>query len=343
MNQPSETPERPKSDDLPTIKMYQDIVDRAHTEVMHVREVYKWLIASLTIIISVGLALAVYLTYNNIHEMRADMKAERADIKADMNDDRAEMKAEVELMRIKAKQEYLQLEADLKSSVEKSVHDVEGKVKTRIDAEFDDKKIRSLVEATAQERIDKVADNIISQQIDKKITPKINVVDTRIKELSMISDYNSVLNAAKNDDRKAFEQLRLWSNDESYPLQPKAEIAFRAIVSDAKVLLLSLPTDDQWKPSTDPLKVSLPELRNEFRSLELAKDRNDLLWYLADRKDISKKERIGFFIEVLRTDQSLVVAQRAAELFNKLTGQRFDTTNPNLIFEWYEKHSLEIE
>jgi hypothetical protein len=249
--------------------------------------------------------------------IKADMKADRSEMKADMKAERADMKAEIELMKEKAKQDYLQLETDLKSSVSKSVRDVEGKVKTRIDAEFDDKNIHRLVEVTAKEHIDKVADNIIGQQIDKKISPKLDVVDKRLKELTIDIEFDSVLVAAKNDDYYAYEQLNNWSNDKSYPLRVKAQQALRGMNSGAVYLVAEEPYP--WKPGIDPSKLTMVELRKEFRSAERAGNKRSLLEYLVERKDIAKKEKLDFLNEVEKTDQSLTVRGAAQQYIDKLS------------------------
>lgn len=325
MDKVDEASNRQGTDDFPTIKMYQDIVDRAHSEVESVRKVYYWLSGIIGIILSVGIGSLAFVTYKSFHEMRADMKDE------------------VEFMKRKASQDYTTLATDLKSSVEKKVLDVETKVNTRIDAEFNRDNIQGLVRDKAQERIDKVADIIIGRQIEKRITPKIDVVDNRIKELTTSMEFTSVLSAANNDDRNAFEQLRIWSKDKSYPLRSKAEQSFRRILSEAQAGHLVSEHPYPWKTGTDPSKLSMTELRTEFRSVVLTIDKKALMEYLAERTDITKKDKLSFLIDVLKTDQSLEVAEKAADLFNRLSGQQFDTMNTKLILEWYDKHSRGIE
>lgn len=343
MDQTGETPERQGSGDLPTIKMYQDIVDRAHTEVRYVRDVYKWLLASLTIIISVGIVMAVYLTYNNIHEMRndmqhelagfkEDMKADRSEMRSDMKAERADNKTEIELLKARAKQDYLQLETELKSSVAKSVHDVEGKVKTRIDTEFNDKNIHGLVEATAKERVDKIAEPYINQQIDKKIAPKLIAVDNKLEilnkrnELTVLGD-----KAIGSGDSKAFDKLSdIDLNEEANNtgLYDAAEAEGTRI----EALYLNgsrIPYDDlEYKTKEGAVlkNESIPtqQLINELLHSSDYKRRGKAARLLKDRK-----ERIvpnALLQSINNTEERLDVRKETTLSFKELSGYKGDNS-----------------
>ncbi len=66
-------------------------------------------------------------------------------------------------------------------------------------------------------------------------------------------------------------------------------------------------------------------------------------YLIRQRPDITKKQKLDFFVDVLRTDHSLKVNEEAAKLFNELSGQKFDTIYRKPIIEWYDKHSREID
>lgn len=59
MEQENEASDRQMVGVLPTIKMYQDIVDRAHSEVKSVCNVYYWLSGIIGIILSVGIPVTL--------------------------------------------------------------------------------------------------------------------------------------------------------------------------------------------------------------------------------------------------------------------------------------------
>jgi len=316
-----------KPDVLPTIKMYQDIVDRAHKEVEHVRHFYTLAAGLIAAIFTVGISTFVFFTYKNTHEMKA------------------EMKEEVELMKKKATQDYSILANDLKSTVESKSQNVERSVNARIDSEFDKDNIRGLVTEKAQERIDKVADNYIGQHISAKITPKISAVDKSVKALEKNVEFNAVSSAAQNDDKFAFEQLQKWTQDKSYPLREKAEQSYNLIVFSKKGTQTYLTGEYVYAglPGVDISKLSLAELKAQYQKDILPGFRFSLLEHINGRKNISRKDKIAFFIDVLKTDKSLDVSLHAAELINKLSGQQLDVFNTKLFLDWYDKNGHSIK
>ena len=103
MNKNNKVPDDKSPIDSPSIKMYQDIVDRAHTEIEAVRKVYYHFSGLVGVIISIGLVVFSFVSYKNMHEMRADIKEE------------------MELIKAKATQDYFNLASDLKLSTEKTL------------------------------------------------------------------------------------------------------------------------------------------------------------------------------------------------------------------------------
>lgn len=325
MKKTSDSSDTQSINDMPTIKMYQDIVDRAHAEVDSVRKVYYWLSGIIGIILTVGIGSGTYLTYKSFHEMRTDMKEE------------------VEFMKKKATQDYTMLASDMKSSVENRVQNIEKTVNTRIEAEFNKDNIQGLVKEKAQERIDKVADIYIGQHVTMKIAPKINAVDKTLKELEKNVEYNAVSSAAQNDDKNAFDILRKWAHDKSYPQREKAEQSLSTIISSKNTIYLTAGNSYPWKPGSDSSKWSATELRSQYRTDLLPGSRIELIEHFINAIGISKKEKLAFLNEVFITDKSLDVVLRSADLFNKLSDQHFDPFDTKLFVDWYEKHRHEIK
>src|SRR6266581_2367809 len=295
VNQTSQASGAPAVD---TIKMYQDIVDRAHAEVKGVREVYKWLSFALGLIISTGIAVIGFLTYSNIHDMRTDVDKEREEI-------RKQMKQEVDLMNAKAKQDYGVLANDLTSSVQKNVHDVEGKVNKRIDDEFNKDNIQNLVKINAQEHIDKVADNLIGHQIQNKIAPQIALVGDKLSRLDQEANFLMTSNA--NTDY-------LVAGDRGYP----------------------------WKPGTDPSKLGFEELKKEYKTAGSASNRSALVSYMYSRDNILKKNMLEFLLEVICTDNNLDVSASAGTLLGFLSSHSFENRlDCKAIKDWYATHGAE--
>lgn len=306
---------------LPTIKMYQDIVDRAHAEVEAVRKMYYWLSGVIGLILSVGIGSGTFLTYKSFHDMRVDMKEE------------------VEIMKKRAMQDYTMLASDLKSTVESKSQNVERAVNSRIDAEFNKDNIKGLVTSKAQEHIDIVADNYIDKHINNKITPKIKKVNDDIRKIELDVEFNAVSSAAKNDDTKAFQKLLAWSNDKSYPFKDQANQIVGEIKS-TKNTILSLPMtyDPPNNIKTNSVSSHIKQVYKEYNETVLPGLRVNIVEYVYGSADISKTDKLNFIHDVIKIDNNLDVVLHATTIFNKLTGQNVDPYNINLVLGWFSKN-----
>lgn len=326
MDQPEETHEQKGINMSPSIQMYQDIVDRAHKEVEFVRKAYIWLGSLITIIISVGLVTATFFTYKSLRDMRSDLRDE------------------VELMKKKASQDYAVLTSEMKLSVGNKIQDVERTVNNRIDSEFNKDNIQGLVKEKAQQRIDKIADLMIGQQVEKKITPKIDQVDAKIKNLNAITEFSITSTAAQYDDMSAFEQLRKWSNDKSYPFRARAEKVLNGIITAENTEFLTSGESYSYakKADTDISKLNMNSLLARYRASHASDERNEIFEHVSKRSDITKREKIDFVVEILKKDNSLRIKRKAGLAFNGFTGQQLDPLQPKAILEWYDKNATKI-
>ena len=94
------------------------------------------------------------------------------------------------------------------SSVEERVSKLEKRVEERIEEQFDQNNIRKLVEDKAIERIDKVADKLIGQKIDEKVTPLIRDVDIQTRDLqSRLVAIEEKINQIMADSEKKLSAL----------------------------------------------------------------------------------------------------------------------------------------
>lgn len=323
MNSESETPSQTGADLPPTIKMYQDIVDRSHKEIEHVRKTYYWLSGVLGLIISVGIATFAIFNYKNIHEMKSDMKEE------------------LESMKKKAALNYGTFESDVKSSVDSKIRTAEQAVKTKIDDEFTSKNINELVKNTAKERIDAVADTYISHHVTTKITPKISAVTNDVKMLQLSVDFNATASAASSDDKFAFIQLRKYANDKNYAFHAKAEQYVNAIISPRKSVKQYLVAENSPYPGLPGVnlnKITIKELIAQYKKDVIPAFRYSLIETISKRPDFGKKDKISFCIDVITNDKSLDVTLYAVEVFNKITGQNFDEFDFDGVLNWFEKN-----
>ena len=151
------------------------VVDRAREEIAWVRSAYKFAVSIIAILIAIGL----YFSHKSIQDLKSELRADGDRIQN-------QLKTEASL-------QARTLEKDLEEEVDR----IRSQVTKRIEDEFKQENISSLVEEQAQVRIDAIADKIIETQINARITP--------LKEdlTFLISQTSSELDArVKNLDQK---------------------------------------------------------------------------------------------------------------------------------------------
>jgi uncharacterized protein YoxC len=205
--------------------------------------------------------------------------------------------------------------------------------------------------------------NYLSKNIEKKVAEINNILDeTKMKlavldrsiqdgnkavtELKLLTRFNTVVVNAQNNDREAYDQLEIWTNDNSFPFQKNALYAMNKILDESFFYFLqwSKPTYKvPWKEGVDPNKVTLSQLRETYNS---ASDRTQLgiiqfLW--EERGDIPKKERLQFLADVLKNDKNLDVCKLAGHYFKEGTKDGFVPLAIKPHLEWWEKNKETIK
>lgn len=287
----------------------QKIIDRSDKEVDRVYRVYRTLAGAVTLILGIGIATIGYVSYNSVKDMRIDLREEMSTI-------RARTSQEMNDFKQRTSEEFILLKNHLKSEQEMIVTNVGKKVNQRMEDEFNKENIQTLVNAKATERIDKIADSLIGQQIEIKIDPKIKVAEEKIKnvdqqvaktaesikELRSLTDFATVVIAAQNHDRAAFEQLKVWAEDKLFPYHEKSAQAFRKIMEDHQPVFGRAPIDATWREGIDPSKLTLQQLRMAYN--EAGNYKNSIIKYVWwQRTDIAKKERMQFLIDIIKSEK----------------------------------------
>jgi hypothetical protein len=318
-----------------SINQYQDIVDRAHKEIEAVRKVYYWFSGLITVLLVTGIGAGAYIMGKNVSDIRTNVQSE------------------VDLMKRGAAQEFALQSSALKSRLETGVGDVETRVKSRIDEEFNRDNIQGLVKEKAQERIDKVADPIIELKIDKKISPVIAAANKTLKavevdaakmhdtvtQLELFNEFILTNTAAQNDDRAAFEQLRKWATDKSYPLSSRAQQSVAAIMDRFDVSFLTVEGPPiPWGTGVDPSKLRMIDLEAKYELVGSRQSRSDIAYYIEQRGDISKKDKLGFFVKMLIKEKSMAAYATLLKLFERESGQKFNHFDSKPVVEWWNRN-----
>jgi len=318
------------------IDYYQKIIERADKEIGHVHSVYKWLAWILGIIIAVGVGIGTYITWNTFSDMRRDLREETNAIT---------------------------------SRFEKEVDLVGRQVRSRIEEEFDKENIHKLVQETTKKRIDEVADQLISKNINDKVMPlittlvkqiedannRLTVMEDRYKtavELAennlnkqeTIIEYLKTVSAAQNDDRKAYEKLEAWSKDKSFLLSSQASIATLKIRSMHDNPLYT-ERNITWKAGIDPSKLTLSDLKKYYEVLQDfdSYKKTAMITYIWKREDIPTRNKMEFLIDVIKNDENLAAVEYAGRYFSQGAGFEKDPLAVNDFVNWWNKNKDQIK
>jgi len=312
-----------------SLDQFESIVDRAHKEIEWVHSAYTMYARILGVILVTGIGCATYLTYNTIREMRSDM-----------ND---------------------------------RVSELCDRVNKRVDAELSTESIQNLIREKAVERVDNVAGMVINNYVTRTLTPKLDTLEVKLNgfdarmtsleklldakisateaklktvesgalaELRQTSEYVMTVVAAQNDDRKAYDQLTKWANDKASPFSERAAQARVTILNEHASPWTLTGLKVPWKPDVDPSKVSFGALKSDFRAAG-SQIRIGLLEYIWSRPDIPKRDKMEFLVEVMRTDHSLQVVERAGRFFLTESKQQLKPLAIDQMVDWWEKHKGE--
>ena len=316
---------------IPDFHHYQDIVDRAHSEINWVRTAYKWLISIVGIVILVGL----YFSYKSASDFKSEIRKETEDVKN------------------KLTKEVTELESRMKSDLDKQFLELQNQVESRIDEEFKKENIHKLVQDKAKERIDKMATPLIKKELNENFLPKLTSAELNLKKMeielnkniksvNLITEFTMTVLAAQNDDRKSFDKLAEWSNDKLFPFSDMAKSVWIKILDDHAQPFFSSGFKIPWAENIDPSKLSFTDLEKMYKSAPQYL-RLPLLEYIWTRKDISKKERMAFLVNVLKNENSLKVVEYAGRFFNEASGLKYKPLAVNEFLKWWGKNKENIK
>lgn len=329
-----------KSDQL------EKIIQRSDKEIDRVYKVYRILGGALGVILAAGIATFGYVSYNSVKDMRNDMREEMRTIRASVDKEMGDIKQNTF-------EESKVLSNRLKAELEMIVSDVGKKVNKRIDEEFKTENIQSLVKSNAQQRIDKVADQIIEDKIEKKVKPVLDAANQSLKSIdadaakiheeltkvTKLTDFTMTNIMAQNDNKVAFERLQKCAEDKSCPMSVEARQALDAIIDrhTTNFLVLQGPPIP-WGEGVDPAKLSIAELEAKYESFASPRTRSDIAYYIANRSDIAKKDRLQFLVKELKSEVSLKAVDQLLTLFSKLSGQTFKPFDTDSVLEWWNRN-----
>ncbi len=233
----------------------------------------------------------------------------------------------------------------IKAATKQAVHDAEeiASIKERIEGQSATVDLVAKQASEAKDLIDNLtAKNEIAEDRLNKIGEKLEEANSTVAELQLISEFISTVQAAQNDNRKAFDKLQNWGNDKNYPFSKNAERAHMAILeSHSRLIAMAWPTL-VWNENVDPSSLNYNVLINAYKEIHIDM-RQPFIKYLYDRKDISRKEKVEFLINVIKDDSSLKAVEYAGRVLLDMEKLRFKALEIGKILKWWEENRNTIK
>lgn len=183
---------------------------------------------------------------------------------------------------------------------------------------------------------------------NKRAEEKLAVLDDAIKkanetltDLNLASEYTLTVSAAQNDDRKAFDKLKEWSEDKNNPFSSKAAQAWHSIFESHNESIYRSGFTIPWKEGFDPSQLILPELIQQYKGMSVQL-RPAMLEYIWKRDDIPKVDRLDFMIETMEHDSSLTAVEYAGRYFTSGTDLKIKPSAVEYLVKWWGEHRHEF-
>jgi hypothetical protein len=155
--------------------------------------------------------------------------------------------------------------------------------------------------------------------------------------LSALLDFTTTVVAAQSDSRKAFDKLRSWSEDAKFPYKTEAAQAYQKILDDHAKPWTASGFTVPWKEGFDPKTLNLDGLAANYASVP-EQLKPAVLEYIWNRDDISRKARMEFMSEVMKTCDSLTTLEYAGRHFTSGADLKIKPLAVDYLLDWWEKN-----
>ncbi|MCD4776148.1 MAG: hypothetical protein K8S15_08900 [Candidatus Aegiribacteria sp.] len=168
---------------------------------------------------------------------------------------------------------------------------------------------------------------------------------TALKNIETATEFATVLLAAQNDNWKAFDQLREFSEDKSFPLRKVAANAYVSIQISYGSPIRPGYLNMNLVSCIDPSELSLSQLEQTYLELDPINHAH-LVHVVCGRYNLSKKDKMAFLVDVLKTSNSITARYYAADFFLKAAADsqlKWQPFQIDPLLSWWEQHSDTIE
>ncbi|MBL7152152.1 MAG: hypothetical protein ISS79_00420 [Phycisphaerae bacterium] len=187
-----------------------------------------------------------------------------------------------------------------------------------------------------------------NEEMGKKVVELNELISKgsdKLQELEKITKFSKVAIAAQNDDRFAFGKLVSWGEDNTFEFW---ELAANAVIKIRAEYGGPIEPGNQkikWAEGVDPLKLSIEQIRAEYKK-SLPLYHADFIKHTEKNTVIPKKEKMQFYVDIVKDDSSLTATYYAGKHFIK------EANDPKLkwvpfwtkpLLDWWEQNKNEIE
>ncbi len=184
--------------------------------------------------------------------------------------------------------------------------------------------------------------NKLAEEKLDTLNKAIAKVNDTITDIDAETEFIKTVIAAQNDDREAFDKLKKWAEEKDHRFSSRALQAWNNIFEDHSKPFYFSGLKMPWIEGFDPLKLSLPELSQQYKLIP-GQFKTALLEYIWKRDDILKIDRLDFMMEIMKNDSSLTAVEYAGRHFVSGTGQNIKPLAVEYLSNWWGNHRKEFE
>lgn len=204
--------------------------------------------------------------------------------------------------------------------------------------------------STEAQNISKEAKQLVDA-LDRKnetANKKLQEIEEEIKKVNSISDelqsiarFTTVVIAAQNNDRKAFDQLDAWANDKSNPFAQRALEAYSTIMDEHSKPYFMSGYKIPWKEGFDPSSLTLDNLKDAYKTAPVHL-RSAFIEYIWGRQELSKKQRMQFLIDIIEKDDNLIAIEYAGRYFTQGADLKIKPLAIEYLMKWWKENKDKI-
>jgi|GEM_PF-4875536 len=244
------------------------------------------------------------------------------------------------------------MDSRLRPNWEHELAELQKQASLKLDRFLSSREIQTLLEDKAKSHGQKTADEEIKKLMNSVVAPAAERIDAGGKkleaqgaavlaELKGLSDFMLLELKAKNDDRKAFEELLAVSRDRNHSYRELAAQAVSQVFIQVTSLNIQDPSLGPEKAGQEPSSsyVSFDQFKAGYRDA-VSLNRPKLLSEMNASRQFNDAQKTAFLLEVIRGDTSLRAMAWACRLLDEKAKIYKPFTAYEKYLEWGAQKSI---